>query len=340
MENSWINLQMFADGAGGEGDGAGDAGSGAISQEAAAPVRAKVGMYADRLQQDYIRGQKPAQAVVAPQEAAKPATEARAAAVEKAAEPSKKPTFQELIEGEYKDEYSKHTQEIVKKRLGPAKDAEARLAQLAPALQVLAERYGLDFSDLSKADPAALVKAVEDDDALYEQYAMREGITTEQAKKQMRMEREVAQARAQRTAQENEQQMRERYERLQQQSEEFKKSMPGFDLRAELQNPAFGKAIVNGFDVKSAYYAAHANDIDAMYAARTNEQLRQTAEAAKQNAAKAIQSGQRRPTENGATGAPASTAPKIDISKLTAKDFRDMAAQAARGKVFTSDMFR
>jgi hypothetical protein len=296
-------------------------------------------MYAGKVQQDMLR-QRP-QAVVSAQEPAKPIVDtARAAAVDNAPEAAHEPTFEELIEGKFKADFDKRVQGIVQGRLRTAKGAEERLNQFAPAILIMAERYGLDFSDLAKADPAALAKAIEDDDALYEEYAMREGITTDQAKKQMRMEREVAQARAFRAAQENEQQMRDHYARLQAQSEEFRKAVPTFDLRTELQNETFGRAIVNGFDVKSAYYAAHADEIDAMHAAQTNAQLRQTAEAATAAAAKAVASGARRPAENGTSGAAAASAPKIDISKLTAKDFRELATRAARGDALPSSLFQ
>lgn len=340
MDNFRMNLQLFADGAGGEGAAAGDAGSGGNQQAVAAPERAKpTEMYAGKVQQDTLRAaQRPAQAVVSAQEPAKPTGDTtRAAAVDKAAEPPKKPTFQELIEGEYKDEYSKHTQGIVQKRLGPAKDAEARLTQFAPAIQAMAERLGLEYSDVRSIDPAALMKALDEDKSWIEQRALEEGVTTDQMERQIRLEREVSDSRAERAALE-----KARYEsEMDAKAQEIKRIVPGFDWRIEsMNNPTFKNLVENGFDMKKALYIAHMDEIEANRQAQIDQQMKSTAEAATAAAAKAVASGARRPAENGTAGAAAASAPKIDINKLKPKDFRELAARAARGEALPSSLFQ
>lgn len=311
-----LDLQLFADGGGAAaGDGAGDGAPGVSGQEAAAPVY-------DRANRQ--RGGTGVRYESAPQEA-EPQVDAQAAAVQTAQEPTK-PTFKELIEGDYKDEFSKTMQGIVKNRLKEAKGAEERLGKYMPALQIIAERYGIDHED---AD--GLLKALEQDQSLYEDEAIREGVSVEHYMRTKQLERQVAQANALREQQMQEAQMREQYARLQEQADAFREKVPSFDLATEMQNETFARMVVTGFPVDNAYYATHYAEIEAQRQQETQQQLRTVAQTAQQQAAAAIRSGQRRPTENGLNNIPA-TQPRSDPSRLTLQEIREMGKRARRGE--------
>lgn len=325
MDKSWINLQLFADGAGGDGGaGAGDAGTGVTGQGDAVPVY-------DRAQrQRGLSGVRYEQKPTTTQPEATLQPQRDAAATQEAEPPKARPTFQQLIEGEYKDDYSKHTQEIVKARLKTAKAAEERLTKLSPALETLASRYGLDMT-APDFDPDALVKAIDSDQSLYEAEALEKGMTTQQLMREKQLEREVAQARAIRDQQQREAQIRAQFENLRQQGEAFKQNVPEFDLAAEMQNETFARLTMQNFPVENAYYAAHYAEIEARRQEQQEAQMREVAKNAQQAAAAAVRSNARRPTENGTNNAqPAGV--RSDPSQLKLGDFKSIRERVRRGE--------
>lgn len=324
-----FDLQLFADGAGdGGAAGAGDA-AGVTGQGDAAPVydmaRKRRGLNPARYDAPAAQAQQ--------QEPTATADGAQAPQVPQADERQEpqRQTFEQLIEGEYKAEFDKRVQQIVKGRLKSAKGAEEQLGRIAPALQAVASRYGLDASDISAFDADALVKAIDEDKSLYEDEAYREGIPVETLMKQKQLEREVQQARAIREQQQSEAQMREQYERLQEQADEFRAKVPEFDLGREMQNDTFARMVVSGFPVENAYYATHYAEIEAMRAKQSQEQMRAVAQNAQQAAANAIRANQRRPSEIGTgQGTPAQV--RLDPSQLKLADFRAIRERARRGE--------
>jgi hypothetical protein len=188
-------------------------------------------------------------------------------------------------------EYNKEMQKIMSARLKSAKGAEETLGMLAPALEVLARKYGLDPANI---DYEALNKKVSDDDSYYEDKALEMGVSVETAKKLDQMERntEREKAQAERTLQE--QKIQQHFIKLEQQGEAMKRVFPNFDLRTELQNPAFARMTSPnvGISVEDAYYAIHRNEIQ-------TAAMQVTAERTAQKISNAIQSGSRRPDESG-----------------------------------------
>ena len=188
-------------------------------------------------------------------------------------------------------EYNKQMQSVVQSRLKTAKTAEDNLAKLAPAMELLARKYNLDPANM---DYDALNKAINDDDDYYEEKALEMGVPVETARKIDKMERDNAreQAQAERTIQE--QKIQQHLIKLEQQGEALKKVFPHFDLRAELQNPAFARMTSPnvGISVEDAYYAVHRNEIQAA-------SMQVTAQKTAEKISNAIQAGSRRPDESG-----------------------------------------
>lgn len=190
-------------------------------------------------------------------------------------------------------EYNKEMQAVVRSRLKSEKSAEEALGKMAPAIEVMARKYGLDPSNM---DYDALAKAINDDDAYYEDKALEMGVSVETAKKVDQMERDNAREKALNERSLQEQKIQQHFVKLENQGEELKKVFPNFDLRKELQNPVFARMTAPGvgLSVEDAFYAVHRNEIQAAA-------MQVTAQKTAEKISNAIQSGSRRPDESGAS---------------------------------------
>lgn len=110
----------------------------------------------------------------------------------------------------------------------------------------------------------------------------------------------------------------------------MKATFPNFDLRKELQNPAFARMTSPnvGVSVEDAYYAVHRREIQAAA-------MQVTAQKTAQKISNSIQAGQRRPAENGTSGQAASVT-SFDYSKASKAEREALKqrirAAAARGE--------
>ncbi len=224
-------------------------------------------------------------------------------------------------------EYNKQMQAVVQSRVRQAKAAEETLATLTPALEVLARKHGLDPANI---DYQKLTEAIGDDNSYYESRALEMGVPVETAKKIDREERDTA--RAQREAERNleNEKMRKHFEGLESQGKELKKTFPSFDLAKELDNPVFARMVHPsvGISVEDAYHAVHRKEI---MTAGMQVAAQQTA----RNISNAIQSGSRRPIENG-TSARSPSVTTFDYSKASREERealkREIYAARSRGE--------
>ncbi|MBS5652498.1 MAG: hypothetical protein KHW49_02850 [Eubacterium sp.] len=172
------------------------------------------------------------------------------------------PTFEELIEGKYKAEFDKKVQDIVKNRVKNIKGAEDNMHTLAPALSVLAEKYGVtDANDL-----AGLVQAITDDDALYEQEAMDRGIDIPTLKHIKSIEAQNKVFAEEMARKERDTQNMEAWQDILRQSEDVKKFYPDFNIETEMQNENFGHLVAVGVPVKTAFETVHLEELQAQMA--------------------------------------------------------------------------
>ena len=224
-------------------------------------------------------------------------------------------------------EYNKEMQAVIRSRLKTNKSAEESLAKMAPAIEVMARKYGLDAKNM---DYEALAKAINDDDAYYEDKALEMGVSVDTAKRVDQMERETERRKAQEQITLQEQAFQQHLVKLEQQGEALRKTFPHFDLRTELQNPAFARMTSPnvGISVEDAYYAIHRNEIQ-------TAAMQVTAQKTAEKISNAIQSGSRRPSELGV----ASQAPSVstfDYSKASREQReafkKDLRAKLARGE--------
>lgn len=228
--------------------------------------------------------------------------------------------FEKLIKGEYKDLYDARMQDTIKNRLKGQKETVERYEALAPTLETLAKKYGVDASDIN-----ALNKAIEEDDAYYEEEALEKGVTVEQLKQFKKMERENAELKKLRDEQNAKEAAEQKVAGWMKESKQVKAIYPQFDLKSEMQNPQFVDLLrVPGVNVRTAYELTHKDEIIA-------GAMQFTAKTVEKKIADKIAANGARPTENGLNSQSASLT-KSDVSQLSKADILDIQRRVARGE--------
>lgn len=237
-------------------------------------------------------------------------------------------SWESLIKGKYKKEYGKAVQSAVNKRM---KTHNAQHALLDPIVQGLARQYGIKPDQDGSIPLEALRDAYNNDNSNYEKEAYERGMSVEDLKAMKSLEAENAQLRQAQMQEEN-----NRYwASMEEQARALKATFPDLDFETEMQNPEFAQQLsfYRGADpqhsVERAYRNVHFDEIMSGavgYAVqRANSQL-----------SRAIQSGSRRPTENGVAGGQgAASAGTLDPSKLTKAQREDIIRRAKAGEKIT-----
>ena len=303
---SLFDLQLFGEGAGGAGagTGAGDAGGApaANGQNTAAPAQPQTG----------VKNRNPLADV-------KYGIQDTAPAAAEISTDDRQAKFEELVNGEYKDLFQQRIQDTVQRRLKGNEATVQKYNSLAPVLDMLAQKYGVDASD---AD--ALAAAIEDDETFYEDEALEKGLTVQQVKEIRKMERENAQLRAEREAMQNQERADALYAAWMQQAEELKGIYPSFDLASELENEQFRTLLRSNVPLRTAFEVLHKDEI-------IPAAMQYTAQKVTEKVANSVAAGRRRPTEGAMTGSAAAKT-KSDVSQLTRADREEIARRVARGE--------
>lgn len=307
-----IDLQLFAEGgssasaAGAEGSGTGAEGVTTADGMPATSARAKNNPLAD-VKYGIQENAEDAQVADAQNTAGQVSAEERAA------------KFEALIKGEYKDLYDARMQDTIQKRLKGTKDTVDKYNALAPTLETLAKKYGVDPTDID-----ALNHAIDEDNTFFEDEALEKGISVEQLKEIRKIERENADLKKQM----REQSVRENADRIYagwlEQSDALKQIYPNFDLDAEIKNPRFVDLLKNNVDVRTAYEVLHKDDI-------IRGAMQFTADTVQTKLANNIIAGRNRPSENG-IGQTSPAVVKNDVSQLSRADREEIIRRVARGE--------
>ena len=300
-----LNLQLFADGAGGGDGGTGSEGAMGASVTVATSQKTK-GAKSNPLA-DVVYG-KQAEAI----EEETPVAEVKNPTEDRNA-------MYEAFLKDYKDLDDARIQNIVQKRLKGSKETVEKYEALTPTLEILAKKYGVDATDIK-----ALNKAIEEDDSYFEEEALEKGVTVEQLKEIRKMERENADLKKQMAEQARRENANQVYAQWMQQADEVKTVYPSFDLKAELNNSKFTELLRNNIDVRTAYEVIHKDEIipAAMHiAAKTAE---------KKLTNKFIANGAR-PVENG-NSSQGATVTKSDVSTLNKADRAEIMRRVANGE--------
>lgn len=227
--------------------------------------------------------------------------------------------FDALIKGEFKDAFNKRVKSIVDRRTRDMRTLEKYKTDTDDLVGLLAGKYGVKSDDIT-----ALTKAIREDDSFFEEAAYAEGLTVEQYKYKLKLEKENEALRnAQQTA-DRQRAANERMSRWNAEAEKLSELYPGFDLNSEAQNPTFLKLLQSGIDVKTAFEVVHNDEI-------VNGAMRVTADAVKKQVTDNIRARGMRPSEAGARSS-AATIVKSDPSKFTKEDRAEIARRARRGE--------
>lgn len=309
-----LNLHQF-DGEGGAGASAGE-GIGITQGEGQTAAESKSGRKEDLSNIQYGK-QEESQAA----NANSGQSEIHVTTPESEAQEVRKAQFEAMIAkgGEYHDFFAEKTQSIIDKRFSSTKQMESTLDALTPAMELLANRYGVDPSNVE-----ALTQAIEEDESFLEEEAVERGMDVETLKEIKRLERENANFQRERQRQENQEKANQELQKWYQQGEALKEYYPDFDLATEADNEQFVSLLKNGIDVKTAYEVIHMDELIPGAMARTASEV-------KQRMAQSQQSRASRPVEAGMK-ANSGVVTKTDVSKLTKKDCEEIERRVARGE--------
>lgn len=305
--NFWkLNLQLFAEGAG-EGGGTGAEGATSVTETNAV---------------SQIKGGKtdPLANVVYGKQTDAQNTNVQVETTEtESVQPDRNAEFEKLIKGEYKDLYDQRVQDTIQKRLKGTKETVDKYNALSPTIDLLSKKYGVDPTDIE-----ALNKAIEDDDAYYEEEAIEKGVTVEQLKQIKKMEKENAELKKQMQEQENKDKAAKLYSQWMEQEKATKNIYPSFNLRAEMQNPKFIDLLRANIDVRTAYEVLHKDEI-------IPAAMQFTAKTVEQKITNKIIANGARPAENG-TSSQSAAVVKSDVSQLSTKDIAEVMRRVANGE--------
>ena len=239
---------------------------------------------------------------------------------------AKQKAFRELIEGEYKEQYTEEFNNYFNRRFKETKGMEASLNAQKPIMDILAQRY-----NIADGDPAKLQSALENDTKYWEEAAEESGMTVEQFKAMKQLERdseELARIRKQQEEADRrvlgERQAQQKLNQWYAEGEKLKEIYPTFDFAAESKDQNFRALLKSGVSVQQAYEVMHMDEI------KTNA-ARAAAQTAGQQMVAKIQSKASRPSENG-TSSQSAVVIKSDVHSLSKADRAAAAQKALRGE--------
>ena len=232
---------------------------------------------------------------------------------------ARRQAFEELIEGEYKDVFQEKFQQSFNRRFKDMKGMEQSLSAQKPVIDMLMQRYGVQDGDMEK-----LQKALENDNAYWEEAAEKAGLTVDQYKAMQKLERENAEFHRMRQQQIGQQRAQQQVNAWMQEAEKVKQIYPTFDFNTEAGNRDFLGLLKSGIPVQKAYELMHMEEIKAGAA-------KAAAETAGQQMAAKIQSKASRPSENG-TSHQSAVIVKNDVHNLSRAERAEIARRVAKGE--------
>ena len=312
-----VNLQLFNDGAAG-GDSSGE-GSTQATESASLPKADKSGSSRRKSGEPkvvYGKADAPTEATIP---AAGGISEGNGIVTTSDSKEERLAKFREMIEGEYKDEYTQVFQESFTRRHRDVQGLEQSLAAQKPIIDMLMQRHKIEDGDMAK-----LQTAVEEDTHYWENLAEEAGLTVEQYKAMEQLKRENAELNKMKARQIGEQRANAQLQAWYKEGEEVKKNYPSFDFKTEAKNRDFRDLLRKGVSVSQAYQVIHMNEINEATA-------KAAAQAAGAQMEARIKSKQSRPSENGMSSQSAAIVRKDTVSSLNKKDRAAIAKEVLRG---------
>lgn len=303
MSDNFKWLQFFADGAsGGDGGGSG-AGTGATPADAGQDAGVEADDAGQRLEALGVPKDKAAKygkKMAQRGQFAEKAQSAETAETDQQSKPQQAamPSWDEYFQiPENKQKLESMMAARGKNATEERNAAQEQMAKLAPALELLATRYGKEAKD-GQYDIDELIEAVTGDDLFFEDKALETGESVDKVKADWQKQREANQQQQQ----QREQALQKRFREMQQQVPVVQQEYPNFDFNREMENPEFVHLANSrelggmGWDLRKAFRAVHQDEIE-------QQQAEAIAQRVKTDAARVVQSNQARPRENGSAAA-------------------------------------
>jgi len=224
--------------------------------------------------------------------------------------------FDNLIKGEYKDEYNKRTQKLIDRRFKQTKELESKVNANQPIMDLLAQRYGVE-------SPEDIMSALESDNAYWQDAADDAGMTVEQYKEFQRLKRENDRFHQEQESKIAQQQIDTQAQKWFMESQALIEKYPNFNLEAELEDQQFVSMLQAGVPMEHAFEVIHLDEI------KQQNQLM-----AERAVTENIRAKGNRPLENGVSSQGA-TQIKTNVSNLSKKERAEIAKKAERGEYIT-----
>ena len=251
-------------------------------------------------------------------DAGSPAKEAQVQTTSSTLEDKRK-AFRELVNGEYKDQYTEETQRLINRRFKESKAMEESLNAQKPVIDMLMQRYKIEDGDVGK-----LAKAIENDNAYWSEAAAEAGMSVDVYKQVQKIQRENEMLRRAERNRAGEAVVQRQLRQWAEQAEAMKALYPNFDMAQETANPAFVNMLKAGIPVEHANKVLHMDEI-------VSGAVTAAAKQTEQQVVANIRAKGARPAENGTSSQSAFTI-KDDVSKLSKKDRAEIARRAAMGE--------
>ena len=234
---------------------------------------------------------------------------------------ARRKAFRDMVtgEGEFKDIYAEEVQRVINRRFSESRTLENQVQAQKPVIDLLMQRYNISDGDMSK-----LMSAIENDNAYWSEAAEAAGMSVEQYKEFQKMKRENAAFLAAERGRQQQNQQQAQAQKWYEESLDVKSKFPGFDLKAELQNPAFVSMLRSGTPMEHVYKVMHFDELmqGAVQLTTANTEKR---------VVNNVRARGNRPAENGTASHSAFTV-RDDVSKLSKKDRAEIARRTMRGE--------
>lgn len=237
-------------------------------------------------------------------------------------QPPEKAAFEDLIKGEYKDDFDKRVQSIIRERFKGQEEQQKKLTAMEPIMQALAQKYNVAADDVE-----GLTQKMQADDSMLEEEANQRGLSVDVLRTMKKLEADSQKLKRMEAQNAEEMMLRQHWQKLSTQAEEMKAIFPGFDLAKELQtDQRFARLTSpqNGVSVKDAYFAIHHDEIQ-------QASMQYAGQRAAEKLAASVQANNARPRENGMQGQNPVII-KSDPSKFTKADRAEIRRRVQNGE--------
>lgn len=244
--------------------------------------------------------------------------------------PEQPMSFDDMLKSnpEYEKAMGKRIEEAISKRFRNQKDLQGRIDSISPALEALAQRYGVAPGENGELDYAALQQKILDDDDLYAEEALDRGLSIEELKHIKQIEAENERLKRANEATRREQENREAYEQFRADCEAVKEFYPEFDPETDMNNPDFGRLIASGVPVKTAYEVIHKDEI-------LMAGMEYASNKGVEKVANAVRSNSMRTQENGLSSQSAADIGKASFRDFKLSDFQNIKQRVMNGERIT-----